>query len=109
MLQRPLIWDARKRCCMRRLCAAAARQLPRIILKTQLYTVLTDRTAADRELESLQQAGLCGPPMGRPSARLHAPGPHPLTLTRAPAAGPTPSPPPAMLTGGARRAAGERK
>jgi hypothetical protein len=37
--------------------AAAARRLPRIILKSQLYTVLSDRTAADRELEALRQTG----------------------------------------------------
>lgn len=37
--------------------AAAAKQLPPIVLKTQVYTVLTDRTAADRDLEQLRQQG----------------------------------------------------
>lgn len=36
--------------------AAAAKQLPPIVLKSQLYTVLTDRTAADRDLERLRQS-----------------------------------------------------
>lgn len=37
--------------------AAAAKMLPPIVLKSQLYTVLTDRTAADRDLEDLRQKG----------------------------------------------------
>jgi hypothetical protein len=37
--------------------AAAAKQLPPIVLKSQLYTVLSDRTAADRDLEDLRQKG----------------------------------------------------
>lgn len=36
--------------------AAAAKQLPPIVLKTQVYTVLTDKTAADRDLEQLRQS-----------------------------------------------------
>lgn len=37
--------------------AAAAKQLPPVVLKSQIYTVLTDRTAADRDLEDLRQQG----------------------------------------------------
>lgn len=37
--------------------AAAAKQLPPIVLKSQLYTVLTDKTTADRDLEDLRQKG----------------------------------------------------
>lgn len=37
--------------------AAAAKSLPPILTKSQLYTVLTDRTAADRDLEGLRQKG----------------------------------------------------
>jgi hypothetical protein len=37
--------------------AAAAKQLPPIVLKSQLYTVLTDRTAADKDLEALRRDG----------------------------------------------------
>lgn len=37
--------------------AAAAKQLPPIVLKSQLYTVLTDKTTADRDLENLRQKG----------------------------------------------------
>jgi hypothetical protein len=37
--------------------ATAARQLPPIILKSQLYTVLADKTAVDRDVEQLRQQG----------------------------------------------------
>jgi len=37
--------------------AAAAKQLPPVVLKTVVYTVLTDRTTADRDLEDLRQQG----------------------------------------------------
>lgn len=37
--------------------AAAGKQLPPIVLKSQLYTVLSDKTAADRDLEDLRQKG----------------------------------------------------
>lgn len=37
--------------------ATAARQLPPIILKSQLYTILADRTAVDREVEELRRCG----------------------------------------------------
>lgn len=37
--------------------AAAAQQLPPLVFKTQLYTVLTDRTAADRDVEDLRRQG----------------------------------------------------
>ena len=36
--------------------AAAAKQLPPIVLKSQVYTVLTDKTAADKDLEQLRQS-----------------------------------------------------
>jgi hypothetical protein len=37
--------------------AAAAKQLPPIVLKSQLYTVLSNKTAVDRDLEDLRQKG----------------------------------------------------
>lgn len=37
--------------------ATAARQLPPIVLKSQLYTVLADRTAVDRDVEDLRRQG----------------------------------------------------
>jgi hypothetical protein len=37
--------------------APAGARLPPVILKAQLYTVLPDRTAVDRELDALQRAG----------------------------------------------------
>lgn len=37
--------------------ATAARHLPPIVLKSQLYTVLADRTAVDRDVEDLRRQG----------------------------------------------------
>ncbi|KAF6254899.1 serine-threonine protein kinase 19-domain-containing protein [Scenedesmus sp. NREL 46B-D3] len=37
--------------------ATAARKLPPIVLKSQLYTVLADKTAVDRDVEQLRQQG----------------------------------------------------
>jgi hypothetical protein len=37
--------------------ATAARQLPPLLLKSQLYTVLADKTAVDKDVEQLRQQG----------------------------------------------------
>lgn len=57
--------------------AAAAAHLPHIILKSQLYTVLADKTAVDRDVEQLRQNGkakLFKLSTGeRPACQQHAP------------------------------------